>query len=172
MYIPLFYVIILFIMKKLLLGITLFLSTVTIAQSVSPEVIASAGAHFAIPTIQMSWTLGEPITQTFSNGSATLTQGFQQSNISLVSVENLDPLIEIRAYPNPISDFLTIELSDNALNSEMQLIDATGKVVLLGRVTAPKFILDFTAYSKGTYYLNFKNENGSILHTITLQKIN
>ena len=120
----------------------------------------------------MSWTLGEPITQTFSNGSATLTQGFQQSNISLVSVENLDPLIEIRAYPNPISDFLTIELSDNALNSEMQLIDATGKVVLLGRVTAPKFTLDFTAYSKGTYYLNFKNENGSILHTITLQKIN
>jgi hypothetical protein len=159
-------------MKKILLGTVLMISGMSHSQSASPDVIASAGAHFAIPSMQMSWTLGETVTQTVSAGSTTFTQGFQQANISLIGVETLVDDVNISVYPNPISDFLTIEVSNSALNSQLFLIDASGKNLLSQTVTEVDFILDFTPYAKGTYYLNFKNDQGQVLQTLTLQKIN
>jgi hypothetical protein len=159
-------------MKKILLGTTLILSGISYSQSASPDVIATAGAHFAIPSMQMSWTLGETVTETVTDGSTTFTQGFQQSNVSLIGVEIVDPMVEISVFPNPISDFLTVEVSGTALNSQFVLIDGAGKAVLSDKVTALTFTIDFTTYAKGVYYLNFKNELGQILQTITLQKIN
>lgn len=159
-------------MKKILLGTTLMISGMSHSQSASPDVIASGGAHFAIPSMQMSWTLGEAVTQTLIVGSTTFTQGFQQSNISVIGVETLVEAVEINVFPNPISDFLTIEVSSTVLNSQLQLVDASGKNLLTETVTELNFKLDFTPFAKGTYYLNFKNEQGQILQTITLQKIN
>ena len=48
------------------------------AQTTSPEIIASSGAYFSNASGSLSWTLGEPVTETFINGSNILTQGFQQ----------------------------------------------------------------------------------------------
>ena len=159
-------------MKKILLGTVLMISGMSHSQSASPDVIATAGAHFAIPSMQMSWTLGETVTQTVSAGSSTFTQGFHQSNISLIGVETLAENVKITAYPNPTSDFLTIDVSNTALNSQLLLVDASGKILFTQPVTDVHFQVDFTSYAKGVYYLNFKNEQGQILQTISLQKIN
>jgi len=51
-----------------------FLSFQTKAQ----QVIAAAGGYYEGENISLSWTLGEPVTETFSAGGAILTQGFQQ----------------------------------------------------------------------------------------------
>jgi hypothetical protein len=57
------------------------------AQSLSPEVVATAGDHFATSTAQLSWTLGEPVIETFTDAAATqLTQGFHQTNLMVVAV--------------------------------------------------------------------------------------
>jgi hypothetical protein len=42
------------------------------------QVIASAGGYYEGDNISLSWTLGEPVTETFSGGGVILTQGFQQ----------------------------------------------------------------------------------------------
>jgi len=39
-------------------------------QSVSPSVIASAGDYFVSTNAQLSWTLGEVVTSTLTNGSS------------------------------------------------------------------------------------------------------
>ena len=38
------------------------------SQSLSPEVIATAGEHFATANAQLSWTLGEPVIETYAPG--------------------------------------------------------------------------------------------------------
>ncbi|MBL7941446.1 MAG: hypothetical protein JNM00_01685, partial [Flavobacteriales bacterium] len=49
------------------------------AQSIERSVISNAGnTSFQTPGYQWSFTVGEPITQHFSNGTTSLTQGFQQ----------------------------------------------------------------------------------------------
>ncbi|MCJ8291980.1 MAG: T9SS type A sorting domain-containing protein [Crocinitomicaceae bacterium] len=159
-------------MKKTLLGLALFTSSISIAQSVTPDVIATAGAHFAIPSIQISWTLGEPVTQTLSNGSGQLTQGFQQSNISVVGISDYDFSYSVTAFPNPTIDVVRIKLSDNVSDGLINIVDPTGKIIFEKEITETEFLLDFAPYSQGTYFLNFTNEDGVLLHTIRLQKIN
>lgn len=73
----------------LILLIPLFLG----AQSVSPEVISSAGDYFEGANASLSWTLGEIATETFSNGSVTLNQGFQQPFPLLIHGIDLDLLV-------------------------------------------------------------------------------
>ena len=159
-------------MKKTLLGLALITSSMSIAQTVTPDVIATAGAHFAIPSVQISWTLGEPVTQTLSNGTAQLTQGFQQSNISVVGVSDYDFTYSVEVYPNPTIDVVRVELSEIVTNGSLSIIDPTGKTVLVKAITESEFLLDFAPYAQGTYFLNLMNEGGTLLHTVRLQKLN
>ena len=159
-------------MKKTLLGLALISSSISIAQSVTPEVTATAGAHFAIPSIQISWTLGETITHTLTDGSTQLTQGFQQSNISVVGISDYDFSYSVEAFPNPTIDVVRIKLSDNIAEGRLSIIDPTGKIIHEKDITESEFMLDFAPYSQGTYFLNLMNEAGVLLHTIRLQKIN
>jgi hypothetical protein len=55
------------------------------AQTISRSVIPTNGGHYADSNLQVSYTIGEPITHTLSNGNIILTQGFQQPD-SLVSI--------------------------------------------------------------------------------------
>ena len=81
-------------MKKistLLVGLAISL-TIT-AQSVSPEVVASAGDYFEGTNASLSWTLGEIATETYSNGNIILTQGFQQPVSVTIHGVDLDLLV-------------------------------------------------------------------------------
>ncbi|MBE0637328.1 MAG: T9SS type A sorting domain-containing protein [Bacteroidales bacterium] len=42
------------------------------------QVIASAGGYFENDNVSLSWTVGEPVTETFIGAEMILTQGFQQ----------------------------------------------------------------------------------------------
>lgn len=57
-------------------------------QSLSPFVIASSGDYFTGAGTTLSWTLGEPVTETLSGGGIILAQGFQQPfGISLTGID-------------------------------------------------------------------------------------
>lgn len=140
-------------------------------QSVSPEVIATAGGHFQNASSQLSWTLGEPITETLSNGSNQLTQGFHQTNLSWVSTFELDENVVFNAYPNPTIDHLSIEVSEEELGAELQLIDAGGRIIYQQSIEQITSIIDFTAFTAGTYRLNLLGRSKEVLKTFTVQKI-
>jgi hypothetical protein len=73
-------------MKHTLTIIILLFSLQTLsAQTISRSVIPTTGGHYADSNLQVSYTIGEPITHTLSNGNIILTQGFQQPD-SLVSI--------------------------------------------------------------------------------------
>jgi hypothetical protein len=76
-------------MKNIYL-ITLFLglSTGIAGQSVSPDVLTSSGGYDESPNASLSWSLGEPSTETFNAGGIILTQGFQQPII--ISITGID----------------------------------------------------------------------------------
>ncbi len=42
------------------------------------EVISTSGGYFENENISMSWTVGEPVIETFAGADVILTQGFQQ----------------------------------------------------------------------------------------------
>ena len=64
------------------------------AQSIERDVVASSGDYFEGTDISLSWTLGEIATETYDNGSNILTQGFQQTGITLRIYVDLTAFLE------------------------------------------------------------------------------
>ena len=70
--------------------ILIFLLSISItissqAQTISRYVIPTTGGEYNSNQLQVSYTIGEPITKTVSNGNIILTQGFQQPD-SMVAI--------------------------------------------------------------------------------------
>ncbi len=78
-------------------SITLFfialLSYTIVAQTTSPEVVASSGDYYLNANGSLSWTLGELSTATYSSANNMLTQGFQQPVSVTITGINLDLLV-------------------------------------------------------------------------------
>jgi carboxyl-terminal processing protease len=66
---------------------------------------------------------------------------------------------EIKIYPNPVIDYLTIELAKNELSTSIELYDVLGKKILAKTLKFNESKLDLTAISKGIYILKLENQS-------------
>jgi hypothetical protein len=80
-----------------LILISFLLSLVCWSQEVVQDIVATSGGEFAGATLQMEWTIGEICTETYSNGSLTLSQGFHQGYgdalVELPTIVTTEPII-------------------------------------------------------------------------------
>ena len=145
------------------------------SQSISPDVVASAGDYFTNGTISVSWTLGEVATETIGNGTYTLTQGFQQPNYLVDAVPKyLNPKFEVTLFPNPVMDMakLTIKGNEN-FDLQVNLYDAIGRELFTSKVTAgvSEKDIDMSSYRAGIYFVKISQTNGEGLKTIQVAKV-
>ena len=126
------------------------------AQSVVPQVIATAGGSGQNAQNKLSWTVGEPVTATLSNGNNTLTQGFQQPNLQLVNgIQNAQDADLVLLYPNPTNDELFLQLKKTPdVNSSVHLFDVSGKLIYDLKISGITTKLSLTGLASGTYYLS------------------
>jgi len=143
------------------------------AQSVTPEVVASAGEHFDNGTIQLSWTLGEVMIDTYDNGTNILTQGFHQPMLTVTSIEENLSNIRMNLYPNPTSEFLNIELGNNDKDINLQLFDMNGKLIHRDVITANtnNFVLPMNAVATGKYLVQMQSQDGKLNTTHQVVKV-
>lgn len=143
------------------------------AQSISPEVIASAGEHFDNGTTQLSWTLGEVVIDTYDNGTNILTQGFHQTQLTVTSVEESLSDVRMNMYPNPTSEFLNIELGNNENDINLQLFDMSGKLVHKDVINAydTKYVLPMQSVATGNYLVQMQSVDGKMNTTHKVMKV-
>ncbi|HBF88411.1 MAG TPA: hypothetical protein DDX39_07175 [Bacteroidales bacterium] len=102
------------------------------AQSISPEVITTGGGYFENNYSSVSITIGEPISETISNGNVVITQGFQQVDYNITSIEDINTIsLSMSIFPNPTTDLLTIKVEDFVSQKiQYALFDISGKQLL------------------------------------------
>lgn len=152
-------------MKKYLLHVFCALSISfpthsVFAQSAAPEIIASSGGFFTGGNHSMSWTLGEPLTETYSSSNNYLTQGFQQPFPLVLSVNNFTaPSFLI--YPNPVTTNLQIDFSAVTGFFVVELFDAQGQLLLKKEFSSKQHLLniDFNDFAQGIYLVNISGNN-------------
>ena len=150
------------------------------AQTLSPQVIASGGGFFETSIGSLSWTLGEPVTETFTNGgiNVILTQGFQQpeklsTGISEVVLDN----VSVNIYPNPAETNVLLEFSyDKSDRISIEIVDMLGRTLTTDQVDVYKdqevrYDLDVSNFAGGMYLVRLTNESGELLGTYKLQKV-
>ena len=152
-----------------------FLMTAGIAngQSIERDVIAAAGDYFVTPTFSLSWTLGEPVTETVRNDYMILTQGFQQGEkVTLTTVKDpLAGLFDIKVFPNPTADVLNIAIhSDKNEIITVQLYNLNGEKVLSEKTQEKNIRLNLADLSSASYLLSLRKLNGELITTYVINK--
>ena len=70
---------------------------------------------------------------------------------------------EVKMFPNPANDNLTIDFSTMYLNSSsIDIFDLSGKLIETHLETAQRFNLSVSAYKPGVYFVSIKNSNGVV----------
>ena len=119
------------------------------------EVVSSAGSYVETTSGSLSWTVGEPVIETITDGTNTLTQGFQQSKLTVTAINDLKVSgIELFVYPNPTNSFLSIEVkTDKQRYLLLSLFDLNGRLILQKKMTENKQTIKMQNYKPGTYLL-------------------
>jgi hypothetical protein len=136
--------------------------------------VASAGTHFTGSNAQLSWTIGEPVTTTLSNGSNTITQGFHQTLLTVTAVnEQTVAGIDVTVYPNPTSDLVNIQLSNNKKDLQLDLFDLNGKLLQTRKINADQsnVQLGMAEYAIAHYVLRIYSSDASVNYSYKIQKM-
>lgn len=97
-------------MKNPLVVIILFTASISI-QAQQLEVAAAAGDFCENSSGSLSWTLGEVAIETLVGANLILTQGFQQSKLTVTTIDDMQLLgIELSVFPNPTNSHLFIDI--------------------------------------------------------------
>ena len=144
------------------------------AQSADQNVIGSAGGYDTTNNVKVSWTVGEVVTETATDGNNTLTQGFHQTNLTITQIE--EDLINtenfsINIYPNPAVHSVSMEVTAESVKGlKYELNDNNGKLLLKGNFLNKTEKIDFTIYQPSIYYIRIYNDKGTFVDTYKVVK--
>ena len=141
---------------------TIFASIIIFTINVfSQEVISTQGDSYSNASGKIDFTIGEIVTNTETDGTNDLTQGFHQTNWGFVSIEDHVPNYEAIIYPNPTEDFLNIKAS---LYEDVSyvLYDEMGKLILQGRLLSEQTALEVSPLATGRYSLVLSNSKENL----------
>lgn len=148
----------------------MFISFCGISQSLTPTVVASSGEFFSAGSASLSWTLGEVVIDSYFGTNNQLTQGFQQPEIRLLTVEEYNPAIVISVFPNPTTDILNFSITGLSNSYQVAIFDMSGKLIaekLFTEFANTQF--DLSAFESGIYLMQIKSGN-ELIKTIKIEK--
>ncbi len=118
------------------------------------EVINSGGGFHENDQGSLTFSIGEVVIETISQGELYLTQGFCQANLTITPGSGSGFPYEILAYPNPAKDFVTLEIkSDDLNNLNYLLYDINGSLLISNQITSNKNSIPFSSLIPATYFL-------------------
>lgn len=99
-----------------------------------------------------------------SNSSYTVTQEFDITTAQNTNIPEIDGLVKV--FPNPVNEFLNIELGKIQGNVSVEIIDIRGKIISRYYLEKQNTEIDCREFEKGLYVIKF-----TINHQIFCKKI-
>lgn len=146
-------------MKKIL--ITLFCCGCMYSgfgQTLQPDIIAASGGSGSNGNVNINWTIGQPLATKMTNGVVTLTSGFQQGNLKITTIEELQDISWLTVFPNPIQSKLIIKTDLNIQNLKLDVLSLDGKFITTTAITTDEQTLDLSNLKAGVYFIKIYTE--------------
>lgn len=152
----------------IILAFLLFSSTSGIAQ----KSILSAGQHVSDANCSLNYSIGELSVQTLKQPGAILTQGQQQSNFIITNFYiPQNPKLILKAYPNPTSNYLILEVSKGNFSVlYYSITNVTGQTLTLQQEFSNTESIQMSNYKSGIYFLTVSNEHEQLIQTFKIIK--
>lgn len=148
-------------MKKYLIIIT----AVFFAGSLNAQQVTNnAGGIFQNSQYELSWGLGELAIHTLTSDEYILTQGFQQSLLTVTGIGEDKPLdFDISVFPNPTQDFVNLEVEKKGTEKlEYHLFGQKGELIERNAIHSPSVKVPFLNQPNGIYYLNIYSNDKKV----------
>lgn len=161
--------------KILIIGLLLSWTT-GFSQQLSHQVLVPLAGVVSGSNLSYSQTVGETAVDIVGCSEYIFTEGFQQPGIKPAN-ETPPQGTGVKVYPNPVSDFLTIELfGETARTFRVDIINVSGTVVMTERRSfsdkfwfrEPQNIKDLI---KGFYMVRIISEDRMINRTFKIEKL-
>ena len=94
--------------------------------------------------------------------------GTTVANLNASNDSNINdnkPVISANMYPNPFNGELTIEIQNNTKNTNCEILNSLGQIVLKGNLVE-KIVLQTSGFSPGVYIIKLENDNAFIIRKI------
>ena len=155
-------------MKSLIIILILFLAGSVVS---AQQVVSSNGDSKSAAGVEVSWTVGEAVIETLISGSNTLTQGFHQTKITITALsEILFPGLDIKVFPNPTPEIITIQFSEYMEGSRFWLFDLRGKLLENKLISSADMEINMKNYASGQYILKLTDKSRQPIQTFQIIK--
>ena len=154
-------------MKQLIF--ILLASTTCFSQTISKQVIGTAGKTQSNSNLKVSWTTGEPVVGLMTAGGNQLGNGYYPAmDIQALSIDDLALNVEIMLYPNPTSQSLYVSHPEYSSFS-IHIADINGKQIYIGTIEK-EMPLDVSSYTQGMYLITVENKESNKKNTYKIIK--
>ena len=120
----------------------------------------------------VSFSVGQMVYTTDSKEAGSVVQGIQRPyRITTTDIKKLDNTISFKAYPNPSSEDLFLEMNEfrnEKLN--YQLYDMQGKLLMTNPIEIPKTQINMRGLAVGAYVIHIYNTNNQPIQSIQIIK--
>jgi hypothetical protein len=149
--------------------ILLIVTNIGYTQTISKQVIGTAGKTQTNSNLKVSWTTGEPVVGLMTAGGNQLGNGYYPAmDLQALSLEDNILEAQIKVYPNPTSQMLYV--SHPEINSfGIQIVDLNGKQVYSSTISKDQ-PLDVSNYSQGMYLITIENKEANKKNTYKIIK--
>ncbi|MBL7803411.1 MAG: T9SS type A sorting domain-containing protein [Saprospiraceae bacterium] len=138
-------------------------------ESTSADSFRLQGAEFLSPTLgyAIGWS-ARASEEVIINGNTFANNYILKWTGNVVPAQDLkDPVQEVRVFPNPVSDWLTIQLPDPASAAFVRLSDWSGKVIFEDEMAEPRLLMK--SLPAGAYWLQVQSGENVTLHKVIRQ---
>ena len=148
--------------KKVKLSVLLLgLGLTTKAQ----EVTTTSGGNASGSGGTVTYSVGQIVYATNTGTNGSVAQGVQQTyEISiLLGIEDNSIKLELTAYPNPTTNYLTLNVGKAELSIlNFQLYDMGGKLIESNKITSTTETIRMENLPSSTYFLKVTNNNKEV----------
>ena len=135
----------------------LFVTSLGYTQTVSKQIIGTAGSKQSNSNLKVSWTIGEPVVGLMTSGSNQLGNGYHPAlNLQALNIEESTLDLQLKVYPNPTSQLLYISYPE-LTSFSIQLSDMNGKLLYSGTINNNQ-PLDVSNYTQGIYMVSIEHQ--------------
>jgi len=136
---------------KLTIPITVAMLLISSVAANAQTTVATAGGEAG----SISYTVGQPFTEPATSESGSIAPGVQQAFVITaveVGIGEIADAVTLEAYPNPVSDRLTLSAACDA-SLRYTLTDANGRVLLTDNVSSDQTTIGMSQYAPAVYLL-------------------
>ena len=143
------------------INILIFFFIINVSLLNAQEVVSSFGMTASNANGSMDATIGEVIIDTHSDGNNQITQGFHQSNLSVLAVDDFDKSFKVSIYPNPSSNIFHLDIPDPT-DIHYKIFSINGQLLVEDNLEFRSNQIKIDQVKKGIYFLGIYRNNQKI----------